>query len=96
MDFEWDDRKATHNLAKHGVAFADAITAFADPLAITYPDPDHSREEERYITIGLSRSDRLLIISHTDRGEVTRIISAREVTRKERRLYESGDYDVDE
>ncbi|MFN8484801.1 MAG: BrnT family toxin [Anaerolineae bacterium] len=92
MDFEWDDRKAAHNVAKHGVAFTDAITAFADPLAITYPDPDHSNEEDRFITIGRSAAERLLIISHADRGEVTRIISAREVTRKERRLYESGNY----
>lgn len=94
MDFEWDDRKATHNLAKHGIAFTDAMTVFADPLAITYPDPDHSHHEDRYITIGLSVSDRLLIVSHADRDEVTRIISAREVTRKERRLYESGDYNA--
>ena len=95
MDFEWDNHKAAHNLAKHGVPFTDALTVFADPLAITYPDPDHSLEEDRYITDGRSGSGLLLIISHADRDETTRIISAREVTRKERRLYESGDYDID-
>ena len=61
---------------------------FNDPLSITYTDPDHSVDEDRYIIIGLSVTNRLLIVAHTDRGEMTRIISAREVTSRERKLYE--------
>ena len=89
MEFEWDPQKADHNLKKHRVDFTEAATVFADPLSITYPDPDHSRSEDRYIIIGLSAHHRLLIVAHTDRAEVTRIISAREVTHRERKLYES-------
>jgi hypothetical protein len=89
MEFEWDPKKADHNLRKHGIDFTEASTVFADPLSITYPDPDHSLYEDRYIIIGLSARNRLLIVAHTDREEGTRIISAREVTNRERKLYES-------
>lgn len=89
MEFEWDINKADHNFKKHGVDFTEAATVFADPLSITYSDPDHSLDEDRFIIIGLSVRDRLLIVAHTDRVEITRIISAREVTKRERNLYES-------
>jgi uncharacterized DUF497 family protein len=68
MDFEWDPRKAKINLRKHGVSFTEAGTVFGDNFAITVPDPDHSNDEDRYITIGWSDRRRLLVISHTDRG----------------------------
>ena len=61
-----------------------------DPLAITFTDPDHSIDEDRYLTFGLSRFDRLLVVSHAERGERVRIISARPLTRQERRIYEEG------
>jgi uncharacterized DUF497 family protein len=92
MDFEWDDAKAEANVKKHGVSFAEAATVFGDPLAITFFDPDHSDEEDRFLTIGLSVDNRVLILSHTDRGEKIRIISAREATRSERKGYEDGSY----
>ncbi len=92
MDFEWDDDKAASNERKHGVPFPEAQTVFADPLALTGYDPDHSDEEDRYITMGTSVEGRSLVISHTDRGENIRIISAREATRKERRDYEDGNF----
>jgi uncharacterized DUF497 family protein len=65
-------------------------TAFGDPLAITYSDPDHSEDEDRFLTFGHSSAGNLLVVSHTDRGRRTRIISARRATRKERKLYEEG------
>lgn len=89
MEFEWDPNKATNNLAKHNVSFYEASTVFSDPLSLTFPDPDRLRDEARYITIGESVQGQLLIISHTDRGQRIRIISARKVTRRERRIYES-------
>lgn len=88
LTFEWDPRKATHNLRKHRVSFAEAATAFGDKLSVTFADPDHSEEEDRCITIGLSRRGRLLIVSHADGGDRIRIISARVTTRSERNIYE--------
>jgi len=88
MNFEWDPRKAEINLRKHGMSFAEAGSVFGDDLAITVPDPDHSKDENRYITIGWSNRRRLLMIAHTDCGERIRIISARELTRSERKAYE--------
>lgn len=90
MEFEWDLEKATANLNKHGVAFPEAATVFGDPLAITYSDPDHAEDEDRFLTFGHSSEGRLLVVSHTDRGRSTRIISARRATRKEKKLYEEG------
>jgi uncharacterized DUF497 family protein len=88
MEFEWDPDKANRNLAKHGISFPEAATIFADPLAITFFDPDHSEEEDRFLTFGLSSDGRVLVVSHTDRDERIRIISARKATRKERKSYE--------
>jgi uncharacterized DUF497 family protein len=88
MDFEWNPRKAEINHRKHGVPFNEAATVFGDELAITVLDPDHSDDEDRFITIGWSNRRRLLIVSHTDRGNRIRIISARELTQSERKDYE--------
>lgn len=88
-DFEWDPSKAESNLRKHGITFHEAATVFNDPLAVTAPDPDHSYDEEREVTFGISRQNRLLAVVHTDRGVKTRIISARFATRAEKHMYES-------
>ena len=87
---EWDDRKAESNLQKHDVSFSEAATVFYDPLVITFHDPDHSVDEERFIAIGTSAQGRIVMVALTDRGERIRIISARTLKPKERRLYESG------
>jgi uncharacterized protein len=90
MEFEWDPRKAAANARKHDVTFQDASTVFGDPLAITFEDPDHSVGEKRYITFGLSKQKRHVVVSHTERGAKIRIVSARLMTRKERNIYEEG------
>ena len=90
MRFEWDPRKAAANLRKHGVSFEEATTALRDDLALTGRDPDHSRGEPRYITFGVSNAGRLLVVAHTERGGLIRIISARNATRSERKIYEEG------
>jgi uncharacterized DUF497 family protein len=87
---EWDPEKAASNLAKHGVNFHEAATVLDDPLSTTFPDPDHSIGEERYLTIGQSASGRILVVAHTDRGEAVRLITARPATPAERRFYEEG------
>ena len=91
MIYEWDPEKAERNVRDHGVSFEEAATVFLDPLAMTYPDPDHSDEEDREITIGYSTKQRLLFVSHVQRRNRTRIISAREATRRERKQHEEGD-----
>lgn len=80
--------KADHNLIRHGVSFAEASTAFGDPLSVTVHDPLHSADEERFVLFGVSDRGRLLAIVHTDRDGTNRIISARIATRHERRQYE--------
>ena len=90
LEFEWDEAKATLNLRKHGVAFAEASTIFVDPLAVTISDLLHSEGEVRFLLLGLSKAGRLLVVSHVDRGERIRIISARDANRQERREYEHG------
>jgi hypothetical protein len=90
MEFEWDPNKASENLRKHRVSFTEAASVFGDPLAITVPDPDHSSNEHRFITIGLSYKSRLLMVAHTVREQRIRIISARKLTRNERRAYEEA------
>ncbi len=90
MELEWDPDKAEANERKHGISFHEGATVFEDPLAITFADPDHSVDEERYLTFGLSRFNRLVVTSHTDRGERVRIISARLMTRQERTIHEEG------
>ena len=92
MEFEWDERKAAANRAKHKVTFSEAATVFGDPLSVTFPDPDHSFEEERFVTIGSSEQGRLLAVAHVDRAGRIRIISARRTTRRERKTYEEEGY----
>jgi uncharacterized DUF497 family protein len=81
MQFEWDEEKAEANLKKHKVGFEEAGTVFGDPFSITVDDPDHSKEEQRYIDIGKSASGKLLVVVYTERGNKTRIISCRRATR---------------
>jgi len=88
LRFVWDRDKAAANLAKHGVSFNEAATAFGDPLSITIPDPDHSVGEERWLLLGLSTAGRLLVVAHTERGDEIRIITARPATRRERHDHE--------
>ena len=90
MKFEWHGSKAAANLRKHGVSFEEAATVFADALSYVFSDLDHAEEEDRFLIIGLSAAGRVLVVSHTDRGQRSRIISAREATRKERTFYEEG------
>ncbi len=90
MDFEWDDSKAEVNFIKHAVSFSEAATVFDDDLSIAFRDPYHSSAEERFVIIGQSNRGRLLFVSHTDRNDLTRIVSAREVTRRERKVYENA------
>jgi len=89
-EFEWDPEKAAENLRKHGVAFDEAVTAFGDPLSVLLPDPDHSVGEERYLVMGTSTQNRLLVVAFVERPPRTRIISARLATRRERHDYEEG------
>ena len=88
LKFEWDEQKAKTNQIKHGISFDEAITIFDDPLSLNFNDPDHSRGEDRYIIIDLSNQGRLLFVSHTDRNNRIRLISARLLTPKEKRYYE--------
>jgi uncharacterized DUF497 family protein len=90
MRFAWDEKKAASNLSKHGISFEEAATVFGDPLSDTFPDPDHSLEEHRFVIIGSSESGKILVVAHTDDGELVRIISAREVTLGERQSYEES------
>jgi len=88
MEFEWDPSKAAGNVRKHKVAFNEAATVFGDLNGITASDPDHSADEQRYITVGWSNRGRLLMVAHAERHERIRIISARPLTKSERRAYE--------
>jgi uncharacterized DUF497 family protein len=90
VEFEWDPIKAASNLRRHGVSFEDAASVFGDPLATTIPDPDHSTEELRFVTMGTASSRGLLVVIHTDRSDRVRIISARPATRAEKKKYEEG------
>lgn len=90
QEFEWDAQKAIENLKNHGVAFDEAITVFADPLANIFDDPDHSDDERRELIIGRSAEQRLLVVSFTERERRTRIISARQTTARERKDYEEN------
>ena len=90
LRFIWDSRKALSNRRKHGVSMEEARSAFADSLAATLPDPDHSFGEQRYITFGRSRRGRLLAVVHTEVEDTVRIISARLMTPAERRRHEES------
>jgi uncharacterized DUF497 family protein len=90
LSFEWDQNKAKINLAKHEVSFEEAATAFGDALSLTIPDPAHSQAEDRWILLGQSNQGELLVVVHTERGDNTRIISARLASRLERKQYEES------
>lgn len=92
LEFEWDLDKAAANRAKHGVAFEEAGTVFADSLSFSRPDPRHSHGAARFAILGRSARGRLLSVFYTERGSRTRIISAREATRRERGTYEHGTF----
>jgi uncharacterized protein len=89
MSFEWDEEKARSNIAKHNISFDEATSVFDDPLFLTFADPEHSIQEQRFVIMGESARGRLLVVSYTERIGTTRLISARPVTRKERKAYES-------
>ncbi len=86
--FEWDEVKARANTDKHGVDFKEARTIFNDPRLLTFEDLEHSKHEQRYLSLGISVRGRLLIAAHTEDDEVIRLITCRRATRKERRTYE--------
>jgi len=88
VQFEWSARKAAANLRKHGVSFDEAASVFYDPLSATGDDPDHSLDQRRFVTFGMSSSGRLLVVAHIEHQDATRIITARLATRAERKLYE--------
>lgn len=88
MRFEWDRNKAAENLRRHRVSFDEAVTVFYDPLAATFDDPDHSNDESHLVSVGYSARGRLLVVCHVERGAVTRLISARRATARERKRHE--------
>lgn len=90
MQFQWNPQKARSNVEKHGVSFEEAVTVFGDPLAVTIEDPAHSVGEQRWLTLGRSKMQRLLAVVHTEGSYQIRLISARLATRRERVDYESG------
>lgn len=90
MEYEWNPVKAKANARKHGVPFEEASTVFLDDLAVSGPDPESSIDEHRYVTFGMSALGRLLAVFHTYRSRAIRIISARGMTRSERKIYEEG------
>jgi uncharacterized protein len=88
--FEWDNQKALSNEQKHGITFDEASTVFGDSLSLTLHDPLHSENEERFVVIGTSYKNRVLIVLHSERGDDIRIISARKAIKNERLQYESN------
>jgi len=92
LAFEWDEVKAKNNLKKHRVRFEEGKTIFNDPFLFTFPDNEHSNDEERFINIGLSAAGRVLVLTHTERQDKIRIISCRKATARERRFYEEGNH----
>ena len=88
VSFEWDLDKAAANARKHGVSFEEAMSIFTDPLSLTVSDLVHSGDEERFLTVGMSDRQRLIVVSYTDRHDVIRIISARRAAAREKREYE--------
>lgn len=85
--FEWDEQKAKANIQKHGVSFDEAVTVFADEMALTFADTDHFESEDRSRTYGISNKGRLIVVVHTERRNHVRIISARKATRYEKNIY---------
>jgi uncharacterized DUF497 family protein len=90
VKFEWDANKAASNLRKHGVSFQEGASVFGDPMALTFEDPDHSIAESRFLTFGITRTEKVVLVSHTEVAGVTRIISVRMTNKRERKIYEEG------
>ena len=88
--FEWDPNKAKENLETHGISFDEASTVFRDVLSLVIHDPLHSEEEDRFVLIGSSHRNRLLVIVHTERSNNIRLISARKASKKERKQDEEN------
>ena len=88
--FEWDPKKDAGNLRKHGVGFEEASTVFGDALSVTIHDPDRATDEDRFVIVGRSTSQRLLVVVHTMRRERVRLISARPATKHEKRVYQEA------
>ncbi len=86
--FEWDDKKEKSNVRKHGISFNEGESVFYDSYSLTIPDPDHSDEEQRFIDIGTSNKNRILVVVYTEREDRIRIISVRKATNAERKKYE--------
>jgi uncharacterized DUF497 family protein len=84
----WDPLKAALNLVKHGVDFEEAATVFRDPLLLVQPDIDHSEDEDRWLALGKSARQMLLVVVHTENEQTIRLISARKAQPRERRRYE--------
>jgi uncharacterized protein len=91
VEFEWYRRKAALNAKKHGVSFTEAATIFSDPFELTIPDPDHSEIEARFLSVGISSTNRIIVVAYTEREERIRIISAREAAPKEIREYATSE-----
>jgi hypothetical protein len=90
VEFEWDQRKAERNRRKHGISFDEAVTVFADPRELMIDDPDHSVDEDRFVSVGQSALGRLLVVGYTERGSKIRLIFARRATWPERFDYEEA------
>jgi uncharacterized protein len=90
VDVEWDEEKNILNQKDHRVSFDEAATVFNDQLELTIPDPDHSISERRFLSIGYSTNNQMLVVSYTERAGRVRIISARKPTKRERKIYEEG------
>lgn len=90
----WSEKKRQINIVKHRIDFDEAKTVFDDPLQTSINDPDHSFDERRFITIGLTIENRVVIVSHTYRNKKIRIISARKPTKRERKNYEEGEFNA--
>lgn len=88
MDFEWDEIKAKINEKKYGISFLEATEVFGDINSSCISDPDHSYGEDRYLLFGLSSKGNFLVVSFTERSDTVRLISARHMTRQERKAYE--------
>ena len=88
MEFEWDSAKARENESKHGVSFFEACEVFDDDHSSAVRDPDHSLEENRHLIFGMSKANKYLVVSYTERSDRIRLISVRQMTPRERRAYE--------
>lgn len=90
MQFEWDEKKHKINLGKHQLSFPEASTAFGDPMALDFDDPEHSEGEYRLLLFGLTATRKHIVISYTWEGDIIRLISAREMTKRELKIYQEG------